>query len=812
MRVCIMSVVLVLLALSATQAVEIPKPPTATVVGAPGMGTACYWVVAADDRPARPGRDGGNLTPPSAPVLVTHVPETLNADSYVAITVTPTTGASSYYVLKTVPWREPAPVAVTVATPGEQTYYYWIVVRNGFRASGLYGPYRAERCGDPKGNVITWTPVPGASGYDLYRTDTPEPPVGRTHCVVAVQQGQAGTPAACRFTDTGPVRLGVAGYPATAMTVPPLGKGVWLLGKTTGGAVRDTGQALQSFTVPNVNETDAAPLTMVGTGGTSNLRDFNQAQILSRVNLPHLKEPTFLSIMRALDIRQYADAGGHNDYHNYPGRAGWKSTFENLSVQQTLQTASQAFNVAGYQNNYGTGDTIWLFASTSVQGGSMDKGDEGAFSIRSRVARTMTLLTGTLRADAPRGGVVLPLRAAPGQAGTKRLVVNLTQRYDEGRIRRVGNVDVHGAGTRWTKEMIGRWISFDVDTEGGHRLWYQIVNVAGPTELTILARTLWSEQCNLGYSRFIFDPAEQAAPTPTYTNDRALKVLPPEKLDAAKLGGYQICPGTLLGNPWRVGNDLHVEPLREAWRAGDQISIAAGPQTRLHLASFKMLGSYTPQDDVGGIEIENWGNRTANSAGVQIGTNGMSNFQTGVLVCLPNNHWGTGIEVLAADGWDERGLSTGNIGGRAAFVAPMNIPALISERGWTPYLLFNGTALGQGTLQVRNNRHAPVLTVAHEAVTVAKPATFTDSVTMHGALTGSARTRGKAVFDGDGTTTAFTIRFDPAYPGEPFVLISTNQFAASRLVAVTAEQVVVEFAVPPVAGTGNVVVYWAVQL
>jgi hypothetical protein len=786
-------------------ALATPAAPTVTIVGTPGTGQACYWVIAADEKPTGSRRTAGNLTLPSAPTLVRNLPEPLNADNHAVIRITPVEGAAKYYVLKTLPWREPAPVTVTVAHPGEKTYYYWISVCNGFRQSGLYGPYPAKACGDPAGNAIAWTSVPGAAWYNIFRTETPEPPVGRTHCVVAVLQGR-NKPAVTSVTDSGPARFGVAGYPATPLTAPVLGEGMLLLAETTGGEIRDTGGSLRPFVVPNVNETVATPLTMVGDGNTSNLRDFNQAQLISTVNVPHLKEPTFMAIMRAFDLRQNADAGGHNDYHGYPGIGGWKSTFEALSVQQTLQTASQGFSVAGYQNNYGIGDTIWLFASTTVEGANMDKGDEGVFTVRGRVARAMTLLTSTLRVEAPRGGILLPLTRTPGQAGTKRLVVNLTQAYTAGRIRRVGNVDVYGTGTAWTRDMVGRWISFDVDTEKGHRLWYQIVDVTSPTEMTILARTLWSEACNLGYSRFIYDPAEMKGPAPYFTHDRALQVLPKDREEAAKAGGYQICPGTLLGSPWRTGNDLNVEPLREAWHKGDAICIAVGPQARLYAGNLKVYGTFTPQDDVGGLEIENWGNRTANAPGLQIGTNGMSNFQTGMIVCLPNNGAGTGVQVLAADGWDERGLATGNVGGRAAFIAPMNLPALYGERGWFPYLYFNGTTLGQGTLQVRNKQQAVVMDISHDKVS------FASDVALQGALNGSPRTRGKAVFSGDGMRCSFTIRFDPAYAEEPFVTVSTNQFAAHRLAEVAPDHVTVEFKDAPGVGTGNVVIYWAVQL
>lgn len=86
-----------------------------------------------------------------------------------------------------------------------------------------------------------------------------------------------------------------------------------------------------------------------------------------------------------------------------------------------------------------------------------------------------------------------------------------------------------------------------------------------------------------------------------------------------------------------------------------------------------------------------------------------------------------------------------------------------------------------------------------------------DAVTINGSLKGSPRTRGKAVFSGDGTRKRFVIRFESPFAAEPVVTIADNQFAPSRIARVDAEQLVVEFQEAPAKGAGNVVIWWMAQ-
>ena len=86
-------------------------------------------------------------------------------------------------------------------------------------------------------------------------------------------------------------------------------------------------------------------------------------------------------------------------------------------------------------------------------------------------------------------------------------------------------------------------------------------------------------------------------------------------------------------------------------------------------------------------------------------------------------------------------------------------------------------------------------------------------MSVQGTLAGSDATRGKALFTGDGKLTSFTLKFVKPFASEPFVTISTNQFARARLARRSPrDHVTVEFEQPPAAGKENVVVYWMAQM
>ncbi len=800
--------------LSAAGAIPVPPAPQVSVVGAPGAGSATYWVVAQDQ--------AGMFTTASPGTTVANLPAKLDATNYARIQITPVAGAVKYYVLKTMALAKPEPVTIKVANPGDQSVYYWIVPMNGFRYGPLSGPYEAK-CADPQGNVLTWTLVNGASWYHVYRTETPEPPAGRFYCVVAHQVGisadlkvnYGNRSSEPTVTDPGPTAYGVVGFPPTASTAPPLGDGEFLVATSDGAEVRDIGQTLTHFEAVNVNETERFPVTQYE-DGQSSLRTFTGAGVSATTNLENLSRPSFISHMTAFEINQNYLSGGHNEYNGAgPGSPGWKSEIEALTVRQQSQTATQLATAAFVQENYGTGDTSNIVSWTTIHGSNKDAGDEGTGPYWGQIRRVLEEFDDTLTADAPRGAVALAVQNAGYLAGTGRLLVNLSQAYQEGRIARVGNVDVHGKGTNWTPAMVGQWISFDVDTIKGHRMWYQITAVSGPTELTILARTGWSTQCNLGYSRHIWDPETMPGPQPSWTNQDAQYVLPRENEAAAQAGTYLICPGTLLGAPWRTGKTLNVEPLAQPWKSGDQVQVTPGPQCWMALGYFRLWGDYLPQDYITGLNLTNFGSRSANTAGILIGNPGASNFSKGVEVYVARDGRGDGFVVSAANGWDERGAPGGSAGMyRGAFVAPVNLPALADEYGRCPRLTFTRPAedLTKNTLSVQAPNRTTLMQFNLQDVLVPAPLTLAGPVAIKGTLTGSDQTRGKALFSGDGQATSFTIKFATAFATEPFVTISTNQFPRSRLAEVTVDHVTVEFEQPPAAGQDNVVVYWAAQL
>ncbi len=801
----------VLFLASSVPAAAIPTPaaPQVSIRGEAGQSEACYWIVAEDAH--------GQITDVSPPAHVTNLPNQLDDQNYAEIRIQPVEGAIRYYVLKTTALPAPTEVQITVANPGKKTYYYWLVVCNGWRQSRLYGPYKAEHCDDPKGNRIRWTPVPNATWYHLFRTDTPQPPVGRFFFAVGLQLGMdpqipdglyGSSHRGTEFVDPGSLGYAVAGLPETPVTEPPVGEGNFLLAITQGEPVFDKGQPCKLFVATNINETERQPITMP-TANTPSIRTFGMVDLKPRSFPRHLIRPSFIAHYSPFRIESVIEAGPHSDYQDTAGTPGWKSSVFDIETHQTSHAASQTFVLGGYQTNYGSGDTIYLTPVTTIYGSNNDTGDEGCYILRAHVERALNEYTDTLIQTSPRGSTRLYL--ANGNfngAGSERLVVNLSQAYSEGRIVRVGNVDVHGKGTHWTKEMEGRWISFDVDTVKGHRMWYQIKSVESPTHLTIVARTSWSLACNLGYSRFIYDPETTDRPSPMYTNSHACHYLPPEHWQAAREGKYLICPGTLLGNPWKEGKTLNVEPLREEWKAGDQIQIVPGPQAYVYLARFMLFGDFLPQDDVGGILIANYGNRVTNWPAIEISHPGAEGFSEGIRISLPKSGAGDGLVIWASTGWDERGLPTGHSGVRnAAIVVPVNLPAMRGEFP-TPYIQFK---------RPHNDPDNPSLQIcSHQggfpiASFTGQSAEFPRGIKIGATLHGSEQTRGKTTFSGDGTTRSFTVKFSVPFESEPFVLVSTNQFIPSRLATVAKDRFVVEFEYPPPAGQNNVTIYWMAQ-
>src|SRR5262249_25388417 len=152
---------------------------------------------------------------------------------------------------------------------------------------------------------------------------------------------------------------------------------------------------------------------------------------------PHLApEPSFAwSGFYPLWMDTVVESGGINHYQNPPAGGGdYKSTIGSMSLGLTAHTQSQYANLTGYLTTYGMGDSLWLSPQVSVYGGTRDGGDEGTEILRSQVDRMASETWLTLRGDAPRGGVALPINGDLGAVGAGRVLLDASQSYRTGRI------------------------------------------------------------------------------------------------------------------------------------------------------------------------------------------------------------------------------------------------------------------------------------------------------------------------------------------------------------------------------------------
>ena len=118
--------------------------------------------------------------------------------------------------------------------------------------------------------------------------------------------------------------------------------------------------------------------------------------------------------------------------------------------------------------------------------------------------------------------------------------------------------------------------------------------VLAPDHLRLMRWASWRGDINLGYSRFIYNPAKgqklpslqalgytYGGPEPDnaretlYTNPLAIGVLPKALEQAAAEGKYLLAPGAFFADPWNE-NGLHVEALADDWKKGDKLELACG--------------------------------------------------------------------------------------------------------------------------------------------------------------------------------------------------------------------------------------------
>jgi len=818
----------VLATTGAVYALPPPAAPTAAVRGEPGTSSAAYWVAAENA--------DGKLTTLSPPAILNNLPEALDADNHVELTLQPVDGAVRYHVIKTTELAAPSGVTVAVGQSGDQTFYYWLQARNGWRRSALAGPFAAKDCATAKGNLLEWQAVANATAYDIFRTDRPQPPRGFVLSIIGLSVP------ATQWRDTGIISTTTAGYGANAAAEPPFGRGLFLLATTNVEqlTVRDQGQSLGVFIVPTVNATERTAVTTP----TEPEVDMRAAGRPGYVQLhhrqtQHCQSPTFGTGAVTLRLDQTIESGGHSDYPAVPPGIGGKAMHAVGEFHQTSHVATQAVLLGGYQRSYGTGDMIWFGPHMTYYGSNNDGGDEGVYPIRQSLTRALNGYETLVSVNAVPGATTLEVEHLnDNRFGAERLVVNLTQAHSAGRITRVDNVTVHGRDTQWDAEMEGCWISFDVDNVvraeegrnnehrstpvGTYRMWYLITKVHSATELTILARTGWSGACNMGYSRWIYDPSTSKLSNPPPTNQLALRSLPEERAEAASQGRYMICPGTMLGDPWRPAkNRLNVAPLDRNWSQGDQIAIVGGPQAWIGGGRIMLWGDYLPQDVVKGLSIVNNGSRPANAAGIEISNAASAGFADGINITLANDGHGNGLVISAATGWDAKGFPAGSSGvHQGAIVLPDNLPAIVGQHNSRyPHIRWAYSDDGQSdALQIAApETNKPVASFDRHGTTTIKKLVVQNDATVGGDLAiagvvhGSSQTRGKAVFSGNGEQTRFSIAFPKATTTEPFVSISTDQFTPSRLAEVKSTGITVEFQSPPPVGQDNIQIWWMAQ-
>jgi len=242
-------------------------------------------------------------------------------------------------------------------------------------------------------------------------------------------------------------------------------------------------------------------------------------------------------------------------------------------------------------------------------------------------------------------------------------------------------------------------------------------------------------------------------------------------------GAYLICPYTEMadGNANGYAEGLRVTPLTCDWKLGDNLEAIAGPQTTFRLGWWEMGGAFLPQDHV---------------AGLGLAYNGDKPTSEGALISY---NWGVGLETHNA-----------NVGmllydTKIGMQAYRDNEALISVIRDDPYRF--QLAQNKDGFVIEDNGKRPWVSLGVHGVTLHGDAT----------LTGSARTRGKAVFSGDGKTTAFPITFPKPFPAEPYVVASPNLPIGLGVTAVTPADCTVTFATPPPVGKDNVVVTWMTQ-
>jgi hypothetical protein len=537
-----------------------PYPPAVEIRGTPGTRTLYYWAF---------NRDARGHSQYSDPVIVSNAPDILSERNAIVFTPAPASNVTEYGILSS-RCEAPREARVEVGAKGDHTFYYWFQARNGRSVwSPVTGPIKVAGCAPQPENTLTWSSS-GAEYYYLYRTATPERPIGWRGCVI-LTAGKTLT-----WSDKGLMPDSRVICPAGNPSEKPEGIGAYLVGLSKGESIVDKGQVLQPVMIYDMNTTDPAYNSFApqvkgfepgGEKGTVMISAQNRAQT-----------PQYSwDLVNALAIHQDNIAGGLNVYPGVPGihHETAKNTYNGIDIHQFNYTPGQHSPYLTFMYNYGLGDNVLFHAALDQAGQNRTAGDEGSEFFSLHMSRRLAVDHAKLGADAKAGNLYLRIEGNLGTIAGARGIVNLTQKYTAG-LAHVEGPDAIAAGTNtaWTPAMEGRWISFDADTtKKGIRQWYLVEKHISSTRLQLWAPTYWGKYKYKGNAR----------------------------VD----GAYQLCPYTEMadGNANSYNEGLRVTPLTCDWKKGDELEAIAGPQTTFRLGWWEMGGEFLPQDHVAGLGL-----------------------------------------------------------------------------------------------------------------------------------------------------------------------------------------------------------------
>jgi len=282
--------------------------PQVAYDGPKGTHTYLYWQVP----------DFGSGAAPGKPSQLTRLESAapLTEENTAEITPVPVEGAQRYMILRSLMLTAPKP-KVTINKKGDGTFYYWLVVRQGWFFTAPSDPVIAQGCDviSPD-NVITWEAPPGGPyEYDIYRTSTRHLPLGRTASSSAYRF--KGT----EFHDGHPILGFTRIFPVGNQGSAPFGTGHYLLGYTPGEAMSDQGGPLKTVTLLGGNHEGKQARSFVVDNPPEEIGDSGVLHRGFTIKSIH-REPTSryaFGNQTALHIVQHSLTGGLNDRY----KMGW---------------------------------------------------------------------------------------------------------------------------------------------------------------------------------------------------------------------------------------------------------------------------------------------------------------------------------------------------------------------------------------------------------------------------------------------------------------------------------------------------------